>query len=207
MSSALRLFVVAMAFWLSSCATTRVVGPAASVATSQARQDARVRLLATHTDWGLEGRVAVSSNGQGGSARIDWQQSGARFDVRLSAPITRQSWSLTGSPGQARLEGLEGGPRHGTDAGLLLREAAGWDIPITSLASWLRGVAAPGSPASMTFGPGGQPLELVQDGWTITYRWPEALAPLAMPGRIEARRGTARVRLAVDRWIEGGASP
>ena len=38
----------------------------------------------------------------------------ARFDVSLSAPVTRQSWRLVGDAGAARLEGLEGGTARGS---------------------------------------------------------------------------------------------
>ena len=48
---------------------------------------------------------------------------------------------------------------------------------------------------------------LRQAGWTIRYtEWlPAAGAQPAMPRRIEAERGQARVRLIVDRWDLGAA--
>ncbi len=185
----------------AGCATTRPAGPVVPAAEAQARQAAREQTLRADTRWGLAGRIAVSTGDQGGSGRIEWRQNGERFEVSLSAPVTRQGWRLTGGPDGARLDGLDGGPRTGPDAALLLREATRWDIPVASLAGWLRGLPAVDGQARMAFAPDGRLSRLVEGGWTIDYTWPSAAADL--PSRIDARRDGARVRLAVDQWNDG----
>lgn len=198
-----RVLAMGLAFLLlGGCATTRPAGPIVPVAEAQARQAARERILRAETRWGLEGRIAVSTGDQGGSGRIEWRQDGPRFDVTLSAPVTRQGWRLTGGPGGARLEGLEGGPRSGPDAALLLREATRWDIPVASLGDWLRGLPTDAAAANATYAPDGRLARLVENGWTIDYAWPDD-ADARLPSRIDARRDTARVRLAIDRWTDG----
>ncbi|KFL37151.1 lipoprotein insertase outer membrane protein LolB [Arenimonas donghaensis] len=163
-----------------------------------AAQAAHEAALLAQPDWQLQGRLAVSAAGEGGSGRIDWVQHGEDFDIRLSAPVTRASWRLQGGPGQARLEGLDGGPLAGSDARELLAQATGWDIPVQALAYWVRGSRAPG-PAQIEFGPEGRPALIVQQGWTVEYRdWTTDAAP--RPRRVFARRDEASVRLAVDAW-------
>lgn len=163
-----------------------------------AAQAAHEAALLAQPDWALQGRLAVSAAGEGGSGRIDWVQRGDGFDIRLSAPVTRASWRLQGGPGQARLEGLDGGPLAGPDARDLLAQATGWDIPVQALAHWVRGGRAPG-PAQIEFGPDGLPALIVQQGWTVEYRgWTTDAAP--RPRRVFASRGDASVRLAVDAW-------
>lgn len=186
---------------LAGCAT-RPVGPAIPEAEALARHAQRERALRADPRWGLEGRIAVSTGEQGGSGRIEWRQDGAAYEVALSAPVTRQSWRLSGGPSGARLEGLEGGPRSGADAGVLLREATRWEIPVASLADWLRALPTPGRPAQTQFAADGRLARLVQDGWAIDYVWPADPAA-TLPSRIEARRDPARVRLAIDRWTDG----
>lgn len=175
------------------------------VAAAQARQSTREAWLRGRKDWGFEARVAVSQAGKGGSGRLDWRQQGERYTASLSAPVTRQSWRLSVDADGARLEGLEGGPRQGGDADLLLREATGWDIPVRTLSEWARGLSDQGSPE---FGPEGQLQALRQAGWNIRYtEWmPASGEQPAMPRRVEAERGQARVRLVVDRW-DLGAGP
>jgi len=149
----------------------------------------------------------VSNGRQGGSGRIDWQQSGERYTVSLSAPVTRQSWRLSGDDTGGRLEGIEGGPREASDVEALLGETTGWNIPVRALADWVRGVGADPDrfgEAQVVYGAGNRPVRLTQAGWTIDFaQWqPEAAAASGpvLPARLTASQGEAKVRLIVDEW-------
>lgn len=202
--------VAALALAACVARPVRAPGPALPAAEAQARQAARDAALAAQPQWGLQGRVALSNGHQGGSGRIDWRQDGARYEVALSAPVTRQSWRLVGREGDVRLEGLDGGPRTGTDATTLLQQATGWVIPVDALAAWVRGARAPGhGDAGVDYAADGELAALRQDGWTLQYRdWrPQPGLPIALPHWVEATRGDARVRLVVDAWAEGAVAP
>ena len=181
------------------------VSPAAERA-----EAARVQALRAQPDWSFQGRVAVSRGRDGGSGRIDWVQQGSAYEVQLSAPVTRQSWRLLGDTagGGSRLEGLQGGTREGADAGQLLLEATGWDIPVDQLPDWTRGLvlASEGERGVQRDGEG-RPRRMQQAGWEVQYlEWlPAEGGRPALPRRIEAVRGDAKVRLVVDQW--GAAGP
>ena len=201
-----RMAALAATLALAGCATSRVAAPLPPTDTSLAALAQREQTLAAQPDWGLDGRIAVSNRRDAGSGRIEWRQAGPRFDIALTAPITRQGWRLTGEPGRATLDGLPGGPRQGADAESLLREATGWDIPVRSLPRWVRGLRADPAGAVVQFGADGRLARLAESGWTIDYTWPAA-GDAALPARIEARRDDARVRLVVDRWTDGADTP
>ncbi|MBB5864448.1 lipoprotein insertase outer membrane protein LolB [Xanthomonas sp. 3058] len=166
---------------------------------------ARQAWLQAHPNWSFQGRVAISKDRNGGSGRIDWQQDGPRYHVQLSAPVTRQSWVLTGdtTTGAGRLEGLEGGPRSGPDAEQVLRDATGWTIPVNQMPDWVRALRIAGTGAErVDLDAAGRPRTVQQDGWTIDFlAWsPASDAQPELPQRIEARNGDAKVRLLVDQW-------
>lgn len=197
-----RVAALAGILLLGGCvsAPPRPAVPVDAVAAREA--DARRAAL---VDWSLEGRVAISNARQGGSGRLDWTQRGERYDLTLSAPVTRQGWRLSGDASSARLDGVEGGPREGADVEALLFGATGWEIPVRAMVDWVRGVAAAEDvhgPARMEHGAGNLPARLEQAGWAIEYRdWFEAgPGQPALPRRIEASRDQARVRLVVDGW-------
>ncbi|SEK61114.1 outer membrane lipoprotein LolB [Pseudoxanthomonas sp. GM95] len=184
--------------------------PAVDAGQAAQAQLAREQWLQVHRNWSLEGRVAIRRADKGGSGRIDWSQRGEDFEVSLSAPVTRQSWRLTGNDAGVVLDGLDGGPRRGADAGQLLVEATGWEIPVQALAYWIRGQAAPALPAAdLQYGTDGHLAALTQGGWRIAYTaWqPAAGDTPALPARIEAERGDSRVRLIVDGWQPCAAAP
>jgi outer membrane lipoprotein LolB len=131
-----------------------------------------VAALHAQPDWAFQGRVAVSKGKDGGSGRIDWKQDGRRYVVELSAPVTRQSWKLTGDTHSeaGRLEGA-GGPRDGEDAQQLLLEATGWDIPVNQLPEWIRGLVAgdAAGPEKVERDGEGRPRRMQQMGWQVQY--------------------------------------
>ena len=163
-----------------------------------AQQSAREARLALQPDWSFSGRVAVSDGGSAGNARIEWTQHGQDFDIRLSAPITGQSWTLRQAGAVVSLEGLEGGARRGEDAEGLLQQATGWRIPVTDMSAWVRGLRA-GEAGLLEFSPDGLPSMLEESGWSVEYRaW--SREPLPRPTKLFARKGATSVRLVIDRW-------
>ena len=204
---------IAFAVALAGCAVQPVrQAPPVAASSALATQEAREAALRADGDWSLAGRVALANGDRGGSGRLDWRQAGDQSSVSLSAPITRQSWRLDAGPGGATLDGLEGGVRRGADPGQLLLQSTGWDIPVGALPAWLRGArAADRGVATLQFGADGRLARMEQSGWTITYAdWRLPPAPgvggamdVALPHRLEAVRGGARVRLVVDGWGPG----
>ena len=205
-----RLVAIAFALLvLAGCATTRqVAGPAAAVLegaaldAAQARLAAREQALRAQPAVAFSGRVALAKGREGGSGRIEWRQQGGGYRVTLSAPVTRQSWTLRLSRAGAVLEGVPNGPLAGPDAGALLHQVTGWQIPVEALGCWLRGARAGAAfgPAEIVYGADGRPLRIQQGGWRIAYDgWGEH-GGHAVPTRVDAQRGDDRVRLVVDRW-------
>lgn len=185
-----------LALCVAGCARTPLRGPDAELLAAQAGREAA---LAEFDHWRLSGRIAVSGEGEGGSGRIDWVQRGDTYSIELSAPVSRQSWRLTGDSSGARLEGHAHGVLEDRDAEALLYRAAGWSMPLEPLRAWVRGGRA-GGRAELAFGPDGLPARLQQGDWHIEYRSWGRFDGLSLPVRVFADSGQRRVRLVVDRW-------
>ncbi|MGB8634305.1 MAG: lipoprotein insertase outer membrane protein LolB [Rhodanobacteraceae bacterium] len=164
-------------------------------------QGARERQLQGHDHWTIHARLGVSDGEHGGSGSLLWVRRGRTFDFELQAPVTGRSFRLHGEPGQVRLDGLDQGSLNGGDARTLLLQALGWQVPMTQLDFWVRGMRAPGSQARLLFDKDGLPTQLIQDGWTVKYRdwYPETNPPL--PRRVFASRGDDRVRMVINSWV------
>lgn len=206
----LRLPALAAMLALAACSTMSgrrapAAGQVVASVSAEARQAeaGRQAWLAAHPDWSFQGRAAIAKGRNGGSGRVDWQQQGERYRIQLSAPVTRQSWTLDGDlrSGAGRLEGLDGGPRAGADAEQVLLEATGWQIPVNQLPDWVRGQVAEDA-GEVGFDGDGRPRTLQRRGWTIEFlEWyPARDGRPALPRRVEARSGDAKVRLMFDQW-------
>ena len=165
-------------------------------------QEARETRLALQPEFALNGRIAVSGQGDGGSGSFVWQQTGADFDFSLRSPVARQTWRMRFVDGEASLDGLDGGPRMGVDPETVLADELGWTIPVRALRYWVRGARAPGRPAEIWFDAEGRVARVRQDGWQVDYRDWFSDGDRALPRRVFAERSDARVRLVVERWGE-----
>lgn len=191
---------------LSACATqTRTVkAPAVPEPVLEDAWVQREALLRSQAMWSFTGRVAIRRGREGGSGHIEWSQQWGKAEIVLSAPVTRQSWRLTIDAEGARLDGLDGGPRRGSNAEALLRDASGLDVPVGLLGGWARGLLTDArlSAATWRLDAQGRLSHLEQDGWNIDYGWPSERyrGEVWMPSSIEAVKGDARMRLVIDRW-------
>jgi outer membrane lipoprotein LolB len=198
---------------LAGCATTAPnrtpptrTAPPLPAETMAERQRVRGEWLALYETWSFSGRAAISRGDKGGSGRIEWEQRDRdRYGIALSAPVTRQSWRLSGDlrSGAGRIEGLDGGPREGAFAEELLMQTTGWRVPLQQLGSWVRGAPAAGVPVeSVVYDAEGRIAALRQSGWTVRYlEW--RAGPVGqpdLPAKIEAEAGDARVRLVIEDW-------
>ncbi|MGD9583699.1 MAG: lipoprotein insertase outer membrane protein LolB [Lysobacterales bacterium] len=158
--------------------------------------NAENRLL---TRFALSGRLAIATGTESGSGRIDWEQNLDHYSIRLRSPVSGQSWRLSGDDSGASLEGLRTLPLRGPSAEALLKRELGWDLPVAALRQWVQGRSTdPGSRIERDAE--GWPMAFDEAGWHIEYRdWHTGFEP-PLPARIEARRGDARVRLAIASW-------
>lgn len=189
--------------WLLAAAVCLVAGCATSTTKpldrALAAQEAREATLALHGAWELRGRIAVHSIRQHGSGSVTWRHAPDALQFDLSAPVTRQGWSLIANGDGAMLRGLEEGDLQGESAEALLRNAFDWEVPIEPLGFWVRGARAPGQ-AKVLLGADGLPKQIEQGGWKIEYREWVAVDGLTLPRRVFAEQGPNRVRLVIDQW-------
>ena len=154
---------------------------------------------ASDASWSFEGRVAVSDGKDSGSARVSWTQDGERYRVTLRAPVSGETWRLSGDAAGCVLEGVHPGPVHGDDPEELLQRELGWRLPIRAMKSWVRGLHAVEAPLEIDVHHQVPDSRVFRElGWTITYR--DWFNDPVLPKRIEAEKPPYQVRLAIAQW-------
>lgn len=186
-----------LAALLASCAAPRLRPDAERMSALEQRE----QILLAHRDWSLQGRMAISAPEDSGSGSLDWAQRGETFRFALSAPVSGKTWTLSGDNQHAELTGLRAQTVVGRSAAEILGRELGWQVPITQLAYWVRGIRAPGK-ADVVFAADGLPLEIRQAGWVIEFRDYESTHDPVLPRRIFANNGEYKVRLVIQRWGE-----
>jgi len=185
------LFLTAL---LAGCAT--VAPPPAAPAPDW---DARMASAQSLGDWRMTGRVAVAVGEAGGSAGVDWRQTGAASAVTLTGPLGVGGLRAVLDEGGLTLEDGRGEQLHGEAAEAALHARLGAAVPVDHLRYWLLGAPAPGEPYQSA-APAETATAFQQSGWTIGVGRFEPAGDWLLPTRLTVSRPDARLKLVVTRW-------
>lgn len=156
-------------------------------------------------NWQAIGKLGIKVPNDGGSANLHWQQQSHDYQIDLNGPFGQGKMIIEGKSGSVTLTEAGKAPQTAKTAEELIHKNTGWNIPVTQLAFWVRGLPAPDSKISH-FEPNALGLigELQQAGWKITYgdyvNAPGSQEIIAMPSRIIAVYKDIRLTLVIREW-------
>jgi outer membrane lipoprotein LolB len=152
------------------------------------------------THWQFNGRVSLTRGEQGWHAGLKWQTRGERYRLRVAGPLGQGALLLTGDEQAVTLVDGEGRVYVASTAEDLLQQATGWELPVSGLHYWVRGLSAPQGGFETSRDAQGRLQQLVQSGWTITYQRYQDVAGSAWPAKMRLERDGLTVRLVIDEW-------
>lgn len=161
--------------------------------------------------WELTGKLAVRQPSDSGTALINyWKQDQEAYELALSSSFLGMGrTTLEGVPGFIELTLPDGERYQSGDPEALVNAATGWQLPIDSLAWWIRGLPGPEGDFRLFFDDQDRLAVIRQLGWEIRYdRWQSFIDDYPpLPARITAVKGDKRVRLVVTSWrrADGGS--
>ena len=168
----------------------------------------RQKTLAAFNDFTAKGKVGFIHHKTGGSASIDWQQKGTQYAIRLYGPLGSESVSIHGGPKQITLTRSNGRRVSATSPEMLILQELGYEIPVSGLQYWLKGIPAP---LKLTHAPRldaqGRLLRLEQNGWVINYIAYKNYGDLSVPHKIELEHFTqkhphrAKLKFVFQQWL------
>ena len=202
MQTALRKihWLIVLLVILNACTGTPVKE---SVTGNRAAYLERTEKLASIHTWGLVGRLSLDDGDQGGSGRLQWDVMPTGSELDFHGAMGRGAWHLQIRPEGATLKEADGTEQTAAGVNTLIQDRMGWPIPVDALQWWVRGLAAPGAVEDEVLDLDGRLLTLEQFGWSVDFNRYDSVAGVAVPVRLDARRGSYRVKLAIGRWQMG----
>lgn len=193
--TALRLPFFALFFaalFLSACQSTQVLP------SNIAQQHSA---LARIPSWQAEGKIAINVDGERQSASFDWQQQRNNYVIHLFGPFGQGATWLRRTSKAVTLENAEIGKHRAASAEQLMEETLGWQVPVSNLQYWIRGLTAPKpSPTDVVADDLGLISTLEQQGWQVEYSRYENHEGWALPAKLRATRDAIEVTIVVKRW-------
>lgn len=163
----------------------------------------RLTSLSRIQDWNVNGKIAVQTTNDSGSATIDWAQRNSRFNIALSAPLGAGGLTLTGQPGLVTLIMSDGKRYTAKSPEQLLAERWGWQLPVSNLNYWIRGLPSPRSTYNGHFDMYNRLSSLEQDGWSIQYLGYTNVGSIELPNRITMSSAALKTKVVIHHWRLG----
>lgn len=163
--------------------------------------EARLASLIPRQAFALSGRIAVQRDAEGGQARLQWQQEGTHFDMRLIAPLSQGSFRLSGDETAVSLAAPNGEIFHSPDLDTLMTTHLNWALPVAGARFWVLGLPIPGHKVTQLSLDGqGRLSDLAQDGWRISVLEYQTVAGIDLPRRLFLLGDNLRLRLVITEW-------
>jgi len=159
---------------------------------------------ATLSAWQFNGRVSLTRGEEGWHAGLHWQEQAGSFFLRVSGPLGQGGFQLNGDARGVVLVDADGQTYAAQDADTLLVQVTGWQLPVSGLRHWIRGLPEPAAgQAQATRDEAGQLRRLEQSGWTINYQRYQVVDGISLPAKLRLAREDIAVRIVIDQWQLG----
>ncbi|MDT8427498.1 MAG: lipoprotein insertase outer membrane protein LolB [Pseudomonadales bacterium] len=152
------------------------------------------------TQWEFTGRIGVRDDQESHSSRIRWRQNDRNFVINLWGALNIGATEISGNPERVRLQQEGEEPLLTSSPEELIREQLGYELPVSLLDSWIKGVPAPGLNHIPIFNETDQLLQLQQAGWHIQYLGYTSAGLETMPSRIRMEKAPLRLDFVRLNW-------
>lgn len=185
--------------FLASCATTRA--PEHPPAQNETIPwGTRVQTLSGIQDWDLKAMIAIRNRNDAGTANMNWQQQNQNYHITLMGPLGSGSYELTGRPGRVELANSGGQHFYANSPEELLRKQTGWQLPVSDLFYWVRGLPVPNAPAEKKLDAYNHLVLLKQQGWIIQYLRYNSVNNVDIPTKIFLNNPSLDVKIVISQW-------
>jgi len=152
--------------------------------------------------WEAEGKIAVQMAGEHQSASFKWTQDKGNYVVHLFGPFGQgATWLRRTQRGVTLENNAKTGRHRAASAEALMQDVMGWQVPVSNLQFWLRGLPAKQpKPTQAQRDSTGVLTHLEQEGWQVDYTRHDNFAGWSLPTKIIATRDDIRLTVVVKRW-------
>lgn len=195
------IFLLLVTLSLSNCTTITSSGPGnENGSTRNLSWPEREKRLSSMEQWQIKGKIGVQTNQDSGSANVDWTRRGRRYFISLYGPFGSGGLTLNGQPGGVAMVDAKGHhSRAGSPESLLAREW-GYQVPISNLNYWVRGIPVPGLTARTQLDTQHRLVTLYQSGWIVQYQDYTTVRGIDLPQRITMTSNSLRAKLIIYSW-------
>lgn len=157
--------------------------------------------LAKIQSWQLRGRLAIHSGDDSWTASVLWEQKLENYQLQLNTPTGQGVLRLTGTAQQVSLRTAEGDTFTSATAEELLAERLHVNLPVSYLASWIRGLPVDKLEVDNYRVDNAGRLNLLQQAdWTVSYERYLPIKGVFLPHKLALENKEFKVRIVISLW-------
>ena len=151
--------------------------------------------------WNLQGSIAVHTPKKSFTAHLIWQQkSEGNYSITLFGPLGMNTVQITGSQGLFTLRTSSNQTLTAKSPEQLLFQELGWNLPLSNLYYWVRGLPAPSKQAILSWDAYHHVQTLQQARWQIRYLDYQSVGKNDLPTKITLQNDFISLRIAIHSW-------
>jgi len=151
--------------------------------------------------WQLKGRISVQVENEAWSATLLWNQELKDYLLRIIAPLGQGTIEINGNNDTVFMRTADNRLLQADKPETLMQEMFGWQVPVTGLMYWIRGLPEPNSRIdSLMLDNSGRVQKLSQKGWQLAYTSSISAGEYTLPRKISMQNKDIAVRIVIRDW-------
>lgn len=195
----LHIFTFTILVFMAGCGSIKHLPDVPDLQRWQLWLDQQERVGA-FSNWSFSGRLGLRVPKKSGSMSVEWLQNNQQYTLYLDGPFGVSLAHIEGNERQVSAILSDGEKVVGRTPEYLMYQLTGWELPVSSLKYWIRGLPAPGGEARVSLNNAGIPEKISQQGWDITYLRFDEASGVSVPSHIRAVSGDIQITLVVSNW-------
>ena len=157
--------------------------------------------LAGLDTWEIKGRISVQIDNDAMSGSLVWEQEQHNYALQVRGPLGKGNFELTGDGKIVVLRTGENEVYESQSPEQLLQQNLGWQVPLSGLVYWIRGMPQPGEKIdTLVFDAEGRTEILSQLGWNMEFDRYVDRQDYVLPGRVELSNNHLKIKLVIRNW-------
>ena len=151
--------------------------------------------------WNIKGRAAIQNENNSATFFFHWDQFNTDYELRFISSLGQGTYLLKGTKDGVVMKTPKNKVFTSDTSENLIREKIGWDINLTGLKYWVRGVPEPNVKYSqLLLDEKGRLKDMKQSGFFISVMRYTDEENISLPEKLFIRNNNIQLRLVIQKW-------
>ncbi len=192
--------IASFAIGISLCGCTNLKLPThGNIVYNRIPWKARYKALNKVRQWQIDGAFSIQQPQKNIIAAYTWQQHNGNYTIAIHSSLDLVSIEIYGNCNRVILRRSNTETNTSTSPEALMQQQLGWQLPISNLFYWIKGIPAQ-KKYTARFDGFGHLQTLTQDGWTVNYSQYLPVGSVDLPQILSLQKPPYQIKIVIKHW-------